>query len=192
MPSKIPVGLCIMAAIWILPDRAASFKDRGNYPYVKSDLGGVFYVRCIPAGRKDARGTTTVYRVDKAKDVVTDTYGWYTRRGIALGWSPKAGKVAVARTHSGQKKKANLARQVDLSFYLAGKKLSSYTTRKLLSMGAELSRDIRAKFTGLKRARVELLGAVQVPGTNDYRFEVRVSDTKVLRFDILTGKPVAR
>jgi hypothetical protein len=165
------------------PAGQAAAKARSNYPYVQSGPDGVFYARCIPAGADGTEGTTTIYRVQKDADQVVDTYDWYSKAGVVLGWSPIAGKVAVMSLSG--KAASDPDKQVEISFYLGGKLLTSYTTKDLVGWGADKYRlDTRDE----KRAMFNVVGCQQIPRTNKYVFTIEIKG-KQLRFDILTGKP---
>jgi hypothetical protein len=94
---------------------------------------------------------------------------------VVLGWSPVAGKVAVMTR--GEKAGA------ELSFYLGGKLLASYTVADLHKLGVEVT-----KRTGGRSTDFRQVGCEQVAGTNDYVFAIE-SRGKRIAFDILTGKP---
>src|SRR4051794_6172373 len=121
----------VLTAGWLIAfaEDALAAKPVPNRPYVQSGADGVFYARCIPAADAGFAGTTRVYKVRREKDELLDTYNWYAPGGVVLGWSPIAGKVAV------------LARGgktgVELSFYLGGKHLASYTAEDLRQFGVE-------------------------------------------------------
>lgn len=183
-PFKSIAVVAVFLALNITSIAAPSFamKRAANMPMVISGLDGRFYVRCIPAKEDGGAGSTKVYRVESSKDVLLDSYDFYPQHGIWLGWSPKAGKVALLTRLVEQNVDPN--KQVELTFYLGGKKLNSYTTAQLLKMGAQKKIDM----VGGNCAEISVRGCEQVPGTNDYDFVVRTGLKSVLRFDILTGK----
>ena len=150
---------------------AACADEAGNRPYVQSGPDGVFYARCVPDAVTGSAGRTRVYSVGRDKDDLLETYDWYAR-GVTLGWSPTAGKVAVMARRNG----------AELSFYLGGKLLASYTADDLGKLGVEVT---KRQNPGGPVFRV--VGCEQVPGTNDYDFVIE-SKGKRLAFDILTGK----
>jgi len=82
-------------------------------------------------------------------------------------------------------------KQIEFSFYLGDKFLKSYTTADLIKLGAVTEQDNHAVELGLKefnkRAAYRVEGCRQVWNTNDYYYAVRLDDTHVLFFDILTG-----
>ena len=84
--------LTVTASVW-------ASKPVANFSYVHSGLGGIFYVRCIPDDQKGEKGSTVLYRVNKDKDEIVDRYDWYSSKGVILGWSPIAGKVAYRERH---------------------------------------------------------------------------------------------
>lgn len=173
----LAVALMILG---VLPGFA--MKRAGNFPFVLSALDGRFYARCIPAKDEGGTGSTKIYRVESAKDVVIDSYDFYPPHGIWLGWSPKAGKVAVLNRlieHNVDPKK-----QIELTCFLGGKKLASYTTEELWKMGAQKKLDM----VGGNCAEISISGCEQIPGTNDYDFVIRTGLNTYLRIDILTGK----
>ena len=160
-------------------------KKVGNFPYVKSDLDGFFYARCIPAKAEGREGVTEIYRVRPDKDELTDRYDWYSKQGLFLGWSPIAGKIAVMSLDKERGKP--LDQQIEITFYLGGKQLKSYTTSELLTLGARLNRKHTDADEG-DGAIFQATGSEQIPGTDEYVFSIIVSENKKLSFDILTGE----
>jgi len=180
---KIAIAAALLA-LCSLPAATPIFamKRASNMPIVLSALDGRFYARCIPAKEDGGAGSTKIYRVESAKDVLVDSYDFYPQHGIWLGWSPKAGKIALMTRLVEQN--LDPKKQVELSFYLGGKKLNSYTTDQLWKMGAQKKIDM----VGGNCAEISVRGCEQIPGTNDYDFVIRTGMKTVLRFDILTGK----
>ena len=179
---RLAVVVAVVVVTACLAGQAAA-KARSNYPYVQSGPDGAFYARCIPAGPDGTEGTTVIYRVQKGADQVVDAYDWYSKKGVVLGWSPIAGKVAVMSLSG--KAASEPDKQVELSFYLGGKLLASYTAKDLADWGADKYRlDTRDE----RRPMFSVLGCEQIPLTNNYVFTIDVTGRK-LRFDILTGKP---
>jgi hypothetical protein len=160
---------------------ASAGKVGPNRSYLQTGPDGVYYARCVPEAETGRAGTTKVYQVGPEKDVLVDSYDWYTPSGVVLGWSPIAGKVAVMARGG---KVVEGAELVELSFHLGGKHLASYTAEDLRKLGVELT-----KRTDATRVDLGLVGCEQVPGTNHYLFVVEAGGKKRLTFDILTGKP---
>ena len=156
-------------------------KEAPNRPYVQFGPGGVFYARCIPAAATGTSGSTEVYKVQTDRDERVDRYDWYTKHGVVLGWSPVAGKVAVLAIRPQPSNSAD--KQVELSFYLGGKLLKSWTTAQLQSLGAD---DVVEK-PGERHAMIQVLGCEQIPGSNESVFIIQIANAKKLSFDILTG-----
>jgi hypothetical protein len=168
----------LIAALLALaaPVAGATLADEaGNRPYVQSGPDGALYARCVPDALTGSAGRTRVYSVGRDKDDLLETYDWYAR-GVTLGWSPTAGKVAVMARRNG----------AELSFYLGGKQLASYTADDLGKLGVEIA---KRQDPGGPVFRV--VGCEQIPGTNDYDFVIE-SKGKRLAFDITTGRPRAR
>ena len=118
---RLAVVVAVVVVTACLAGQAAA-KARSNYPYVQSGPDGAFYARCIPAGPDGTEGTTVIYRVQKGADQVVDAYDWYSKKGVVLGWSPIAGKVAVMSLSG--KAASEPDKQVEISFYLGGKSLA--------------------------------------------------------------------
>jgi hypothetical protein len=170
----------------------ADAKDAGNPPYVATlrEPLGPFYARCLPAKSKGNDGTTQILLLRPEGDTVITTYSWYNAGGIEMGWSPKAGKIAVMRLRQDSGLPAQ--KQTELSFYLGDRLLWSYTTADLAKLGAKVKRDVYAIESGFgvasTRAAYDVEGCVQAWSSNDYYFKVRLDDKNTLNFDILTGK----
>ena len=161
-------------------------RARNPFPYVQSGPDGVFYARCVPAQDGNGPGTTKIFRVRADKDELIDSYDWYARDGVVLGWSPIEGKVAVMRVHRGERDAGKAAAgQTEVSFYLGGKLLKSYTTRELVELGAEESMARHGRDGAIYR----VVGCEQVPGTNRYLFVIEGKGGRRITFDITSGKP---
>ncbi|MCW5822131.1 MAG: hypothetical protein KIT34_04970 [Cyanobacteria bacterium TGS_CYA1] len=182
LKSFVLVSLLLALNIISVATPTFAMKRAANMPMVISGLDGRFYARCVPAKEDGSAGSTKIYRVESTKDILLDSYDFYPQHGIWLGWSPKAGKVALMARLVEQNVDPN--KQVELTFYLGGKKLNSYTSAQLWKMGAQKKLDM----IGGNCAEISVRGCEQVPGTNDYDFVVRTGLKTVLRFDILTGK----
>ena len=165
-------------------------KSAGNRPYIAAfDDQSPFYARCIPAKITGSEGNTQILRLRPEGDEVVATFAWYNRHGLVMGWSPKAGKVAVMRVR--QDAGLPVERQIEFSFYLGDQWLQSYTTEDLVKLGAKVELDRMAVEDGLgvssKRAVYRVEGCKQAWNTNDYYFSIRLNETQTLSFDILTG-----
>ncbi|NQU09265.1 hypothetical protein HQ590_00620, partial [bacterium] len=97
-------------------DHAAAMRA-SNRPYVGAfDEQSPFYAKCIPDKSRGSEGTTQILRLRPEGDQVIATYAWYNRKGIVMGWSPKAGKVAVMRVR--QDEGFAVEKQIEFRFYL--------------------------------------------------------------------------
>jgi hypothetical protein len=179
----------LCAVVLGLAASASGFsRTRDAHPYVQSGPDGVFYARCVPSADGKGPGSTKIFRVRADKDELVDSYDWYARDGVVLGWSPLAGKVAVMRLQRGERDPGKPATgQAEFSFYLGGKLLKSYTTQELLEMGAEAS----VLPAGGRGAVYRVLGCEQVPGANQYHFVIETKEGRKLSFDVVTAKPAA-
>jgi hypothetical protein len=173
-----PIVLLLASLLSISGDVASKPVD--NRTYIQSGPDGVFYARCTPKEATGTAGVTEIFKVGKERDEVVSHYDWYTPAGVILGWSPIAGKVGVMAWHdeapaAGEKK-------VELSFYLGGSLLKSWTTADLVKLGAETMISHRGE-----QAVARILDCEQIPGTNQYVFHVLLGGNKTISFDILTG-----
>jgi len=157
-------------------------KRAANRPYAASLPFSAFYARCIPDEAEGSKGITQILCVDKDGDTLLHEYKWYNKSGLHLGWSPVVGEVAVMRF--GQEEGKDLDNQIELSFYLGGKLLKSYTTSELVALGARTGRS--SADLG-PRAIYRTMKCEQVPNTNDYHFGLDLGNGKLLRFNVLTG-----
>jgi hypothetical protein len=162
-----------------------------NFPYVAAFAEySPFYARCIPYKAYGNEGSTQILWVRPEGDEVVATFPWYNRYGIVMGWSPKAGKVAVMRVRQDEGLASD--KQIEFSFYLGEQLLRSYTTDDLAKLGAKVERDDNAIERGLgldsKRAAYHVEGCEQAWNTNDYYFSIRLDETQTVSFDIITGK----
>ena len=146
---------------------------------------GIFYARCVPPGEVSARGSTDIYRVEEEKDVRIDHYDWFASEGVVLGWSPIEGKVGIM---AGRIQPADTPeQQIELSFYLGGKHLKSWTVAELKALGAVVVGPPEMMGRNHRRTEFQLHECVQVDHSNEYAFEIEVSGGKKIAFDILTG-----
>lgn len=184
-------SIAIVILLLMAFDSSAVAKSAGNRPYVAAfEEQSPFFARCIPAESRGSKGSTQIVRVRRTGDEVIATYAWYNRYGLVMGWSPKAGKVAVMRMK--QDEGLAIEKQIEFSFYLGDQFLRSYTTADLVTLGAKVESDrIGIMEHGLgassKRAVYRVEGSKQVRCTNDCYFSVRLDETRTLAFDILTG-----
>lgn len=176
MLSRALLFVACLQLLEIMPVSAS--KAAQDFPYVYSDLDGIFYARCIPT---TGAGKTEIYQVKADKDQLIDTYDVYSRNGLRLGWSPIAGKVAMMLIRP--KDNPDLNKQEELVFFLGGKRLMQYTTGDLEKLGARVTPDMHNG----KHAQYKVIGARQVPATNEYDFVISIQE-KEIGFNILTGK----
>ncbi len=174
--------LCIIISILFSLNSEA--KRAGNRAYVQTIEYGYFYARCMPDGNEGDKGRTEIFRVHKDGDELIDIYDWYNQGRLCLGWSPIMGKVAVMRLRQEEHKEFD--KQIELSFYLGGKFLKSYTTSDLIKHGAHVPK-VQRKDSG-PHAVYKSIGCKQVPGTNDYYFAIELKNGITLKFNILNGK----
>ena len=168
----------------VASDRSAA-KAAVNRPYVACMKGGAFYARCIPSGKFDSAGATDIYRVGMEKDERVAHYEWYSREGLGLGWSPIAGEVAVM-ARRGEPADAP-DKQIELSFYLGGKLLRSWSTADLQKLGATVGWATEEE-PMTRRAQFQVGGWEQIDNSNEYVFSVQFAGGKKVSFDILTGE----
>src|SRR5947207_266179 len=73
---SVSIGLvsvcCLILALSVFADEEAS-----NSVYVKTDIYGRIYAKCIPDESYGSKGTTRIYAVDKEDDKLESTYPWY-------------------------------------------------------------------------------------------------------------------
>jgi hypothetical protein len=167
----------------IMASPALAWKPVANRGYVTAGPDGVLYARSIPSQASGDAGVTEIFQVKTEGDQKLDRYEWYNAAGLILAWSPIAGKVGIMRLKQDTGKEPN--EQIEFSFYIGGKHLRSYTTADLLRFGADLIADYPR---GTKRAGYTVVGAEQIPRSNDYVYSILIKDKKV-QFDVLTGKP---
>jgi len=185
MKSCMTLSLVMMLALC----SHAAAKSADNRPYAAAFANhSPFYARCIPAKASGNEGSTQILQVRPEGDEVVATFAWYNRNGIAMGWSPRAGKVAVMRVRQDEGLPPD--KQIELSFYLGDQLLRSYTTEDLAKLGAKMGRDAYAFERGMTSTRVayQVEGCMQAWNTNDYYFSVRLDETQTLSFDIITGR----
>ena len=180
-PQSLSVLLSLALLACPLASPAWASKPVANRTYVQSGPDGVFYARCIPSADTGGEGSTDIYQVFKDGDKRIDHYEWYAQEGVFLGWSPIAGKIGIMALNQETRKPED--QQVEFSFYLGGTHLKTWTTAALKALGTELAissgRGIHADYRAL--------GCTQIPGTNDYVFEIELRNGAKLAFDILTG-----
>lgn len=88
--------LCFVVLLFLLCCRSSpASKSAPNRAYVQSGPDGVFYAKCIPYAKTGTKGITKIFRVNRDGDKLTDSYKWYSRGRVILGWSPLTGKIGV-------------------------------------------------------------------------------------------------
>ena len=175
--SVVVAALALVAGVPV-----ALAKPAMNRPYVQSGPDGVFYARCVPKNLNGIEGTTAIYRVGAEEDELIDTYPWYSKERVVLGWSPIVGKVAVV---SLARQEANDGRgETVVSFYIGGKLLKAYTADELRKAGVQIG-------VGGKRTEgspVRVIGCEQIYNTNHYVFAIGGEGEGKVCFDITTGE----
>lgn len=103
---------------------------------------------------------------------MVDAYDWFAPFGVALGWVPGDGKVAV------------MARPgpAEINFHLGGRLLVAYTADDLRKLGVA----VPARVTP-ERAELRVVGFERVGDTNDRVFVVESAGRR-LAFDARTGR----
>jgi hypothetical protein len=182
-----------LGALILVIATTAFAKFGGFGPYVVAVPDGFMYAKAVPTDPAGTKGTTRIFRVTAKEDELLDTYDWYAPvlfgGGITLGWSPIAGKVAVMRVHAESEPTADT--RVELSFYLGGKRLLTYSTKDLLAMGFKKQQlKLISDQRRLDTLDIKVIGCQQVPRTNDYHFVIATADGTPIHFDILTGERV--
>ena len=166
-----------------IPSHAYKGRDE-NYAFIQSALGGQYYVRSIPEEKIGIKGTTKVYEVRNDSDELIDAYNFYMKGDVFLGWSPKAGKFALVHIEKDRVTEENWLQAIgkisQITFYLGGQKLKSYTKDDLIFLGV-LKEESRLNLD------IKIKGIEQILGTNDYVFSIEKSDQSAISFDITTG-----
>jgi len=186
MPKKLKKNLQIVLALIVFlmfSSVSIGSKRSCNRAFVHSDLGGIYYARAIPEECIGTKGYTQIYRVENEQDKLLHTYNWFNRYGIILAWSPIVGKVAVLTAWHEQINP--FGENVEISFFIDGQHLRSYTINELIQMGAEYEQ--QKELSQGKQLNYKILGCEQILRTNEYRFVIIIGEKKVF-FDILTGK----
>jgi len=172
--------------------RGTAAKRDGNFAYVVPGLDGRFYAKSVPEKNMGTKGTTKVYRVGMDGDELLDSYDWYAPKqfqiGMELGWSPIAGKIAVIRMHDEPEALAD--DRVELSFYIGGKFLKSYTVKELVALGmSPLGHDAGKKGEGMREwVDYRVAGWELGRKPNEYFWSIVMGDGKKVLFDPLTGE----
>lgn len=147
-----------------------------NQPYVKSIGHGYFYARAIPKETQGNLGITKIYRVGIESDKLIDSYDWYSSNNIFLAWSSLTGKIAILRIRP--------KKGVEMTFYLGGNYLKSYTNDEMNQMCAKTEHALGRG----SRMNIEYLGVEQIPWTAQSVFKINIPKIGIKRFDILTGE----
>ena len=165
---------------------------KGSHPYVVTSLQGSFYAKCTPKNEasESAGGTTKVYKVRNGSDKPLDSYAWYAPRqqktGLLLEWSPTAKKVAIMRMH--EEPEPFTAERIELSFYLGGKLLRSYTVKELVALGTNPEPGSHPDYTR-QWLRYRIAGNWAF-GPRKQRCWAVFTDSKQLYVDFVTGEIV--
>lgn len=113
--------------------------------HLVTDSSGRYYARCIPEAI-DKLGTTTIYQVESEGDKVIDRYHWFERFRYPgqlfiqqVGYDPNRATpiIAILRMHNDRNAESR-EKQVELSLYLQGKCIESFTTKQLQDLGADV------------------------------------------------------
>ena len=123
---RIANALVLAMLAWSATSRADEELD--NEPIVAAGWRGECYAKSVPADGIDDAGTTTLYRVERDRDVAIETYPWYARdiHVWCPGWPWK--QATVVRVATWPRGRLATDKELAVSFYRGGKLLRRYST----------------------------------------------------------------
>lgn len=159
-----------------------------NVPHVVASEDGACYARSVPDSLYYSQaGHTMVYGVNAIRDQVLADFRWYSRRiFLHCSVADARGGTALSVVRLGPTHRGRLARAQDLgiAFYRDDRLLKSYSTLDLAQRPARV-RTGRSHYSVIDT----VLGYRHMQG-NQFTFDFRVVDGRVLRIDAATGLPV--
>jgi hypothetical protein len=180
-------GLCLLGAV-----RSHADTESLNWIFVAASTTdgttwhGDRYAKCIPDGSSGINGVTKIYRVEKDRDVLEHTYGWYTTQIYLSGASEKTSVVRFGRWNSGHEASTN---DLALAFYYDGRLLKSYSTLDIAGKPDNVSTSV-SHYTWSETIRG--YGYINSPSSDDliYGFTLKTKDGRILCFDVKTGEVI--
>jgi hypothetical protein len=165
----------IVSATFVFADEEAA-----NRIYVTAAPSGQFYAKSYPAKPFGLEGRTEVYQVGE-KDVLVQTYDWYSPGVYVEGWiGPKT--VYVVQLGPWQRGHEASKDHLALAFYKNDKLLKRYSTLDIARSPTNVSTSV-SHYSVLGK----ITGFVWPFITNTLYFEAETQDKKPLVFDADTG-----
>lgn len=175
--------LLLFSCVLLHADQEAS-----NIPYVKSGTWGRCYVKAVPVGYYEMKGTTRVYVVRKDADLLVHTFPWYSKQVYLQGNMVGAkgygegSEVSLVRMGAWSRRDRPDKKELALAFYYNGKLLAEYSTFDIAGKKMAYSRSV----SHIRVIR-EVKGYRWVTG-NSWAFDIVTVDGRTLSFNPVTGK----
>jgi hypothetical protein len=183
---KIPRLAGLASLLLLRPPAALGLVDdeASNVPHVAASNGGRCYAKAVPDSLYGQAGRTRVYWVRARADSLLATYQWFSQRiflecNVAAGDGPVS--LSVVRFGPWPRGQEATARDLALAFYRGSRLLRRYSTLDIAGRRTNVSLS-ESHYTVID----SVLGYRWVTG-NQYRFEVRTTDGRILSFDAATG-----
>ena len=165
-----------------------SDQEAPNMPYVVAAEWGRCYAKSVPTSRYGNDGETKVYDVERGDDKLIATYKWFSNRvylNCGLGKGKKWG-LSIVELGSWPRGENPTDENLAIAFYLSDSLLNKYSTLDIAGSKENCSRSV-SHYEVIK----EVLGYRWIQG-NEYVFEIKTYDGKLLTFEPTTGTLLSR
>ncbi len=173
-----------LAMAWPLP--AGADEEASNIPYVVAGTYGRCYAKSVPDDYYGERGFTRVYRVERERDELADSYPWFSPRLFLQCNMSRNGDIGASLVRFGPWPRGHRANvdQLAFAFYFKGELLKRYSTLDVAGNPDNVEWSV-SHYQVIRR----VMGYRWID-SNDYAFEVETVDGRVLTLDPLTGNPL--
>lgn len=175
----------LLLALVLICSPLLADQEAGNRSIVAASEYGACYAKSVPAESYGNAGKTLIYRVAAGEDELVHEYGWFSQQiYLVCNASDSTRPTGVAAVSMGPWARGHEASAdvLALAFHFDGKTVREYSTLEIAGKPDNVSRSI-SHYTAIE----EVLGFRWVRG-NEYAFEVRTTDGRMLAFDAVTGE----
>jgi hypothetical protein len=158
--------------------------EAGNSPHVATSEYGRCYAKSVPAERYGNDGTTQVFTVTEEEDLLVHTYDWFSWTiHLVCNASDSKRPTGIAAVSTGPWARGHEASAdvLAVAFHFDGETVREYSTLEIAGTPANVSQSV-SHYTVIEA----VLGFRWVR-SNEYVFEVRTVDGRLLAFDPITG-----
>lgn len=163
---------------------AAADDEASNRTHIRTDQWGYCYAKSVPSEDYGSKGTTKIYSVRPAEDILLQTFDWYASEiylKCVVGRSDDQLGVSVVRLGSWARGPRATADQMAIAFYFRGVLVRQYSTLEIAGSPENVSRSV-SHYTVIRR-----IDGYREQRGNFSTFEIFTTDGRIVTFDPTTG-----